>query len=224
MNDFTGRVNAGDETLGAIDYTQIQTRFDDVVFPYFSAFLADDPATDYNGPQTRRLNGPRTANVCLQDRFVANTDDHLSITFSDQALTVIREALDRDGPARVVRPDSVCAKLGGDPGGGGSNGRPACTITGTSGNDVLVGTSRSDVICAGGGNDVVRGAGGDDTVYGGSGNDTVRGDAVSDRLFGESGGDAVNSSDGVRGNDSVNGGADRDACNGDFGDGAASCP
>ena len=233
MNDFTKRINNPDETIGAIDYTQIQTRFDDVVFPYFSAFLADDPATNYNGPRTRRLNGPRTANVCLQDRFVANTDDHLSITFSDQALAVIREALDRDGPARVVRPDSICAKLGGDPGGGGggpdgsgegSNDRPGCTITGTSGNDVLRGTSGDDVICAGSGTDVVRGGGGDDTVFGGGGGDTLRGDSGSDRLFGESGGDAVNSSDRVRGNDSVNGGADHDACNGDFGDGQASCP
>lgn len=229
MSAFTRQVNRGDETAGPIDYTQIQTRFDDVVFPYFSAFLTDDPDNNYNGPRTRRMNGPRTANVCLQDRFVANTDDHLSITFSDQALIVIEEALRRDGPARVVRPDTVCARLGGDPGGGGSNGgnggsRPPCTITGTSSNDVLVGTPRDDVICAGAGNDVVRGAGGDDQVYGGRDNDTLRGDEGNDRLFGEGGPDAVNSSDGVRGNDSVNGGGGHDACNGDFGDGRSNCP
>ncbi|CAA9504748.1 MAG: hypothetical protein AVDCRST_MAG17-1582 [uncultured Solirubrobacterales bacterium] len=228
MNGFTRRINNPDETLGAIDYTQVQTRFDDVVFPYFSAFLADDPDTDYNGQQTRRLNGPRTANVCLQDRFAASTDDHLSITFSDQALIVIREALDRNGPARVLRPDSVCARLGGDPGGGGSrggsNGRPACTITGTSRNDVLVGTRGADVICAGAGNDVVRADHGDDTVHGGAGNDTLRGNDGVDRLFGEADRDAVNSSDGVRGNDSADGGAGRDVCNGDEGDGRANCP
>ena len=39
--EFTERVNQGDQTLGAIDYTQIQTRFDEVVIPYFSAFLAE---------------------------------------------------------------------------------------------------------------------------------------------------------------------------------------
>lgn len=232
MSAFTRQVNEGDETPGGIDYTQIQTRFDDVVIPYFSAFLAEDAENNYNGPQTKRLNGPRTANVCLQDRFVANTDDHLSITFSDQALIVIEEALGRDGPARIVRPDAVCAKLGGDPGGGGSGGsggggsagRPACTISGTPGNDVLTGTRGDDVICAGGGNDVVRADDGDDVVYGGTGNDTLRGDGGGDSLFGEGGGDAVNSSDGVRGNDSVNGGADNDACNGDQRDARTACP
>ena len=223
--EFTERVNQGDETLGAVDYTQIQTRFDDVVIPYFSAFLAETADNEYNGPQTKRLNGPSTANVCLQDRFAANTDDHVSITFSDQALIVIAEALGRDGPARVVRPDSVCAKLGGDPGGGGSGAgrRPPCTISGTTGNDVITGTSGDDVICSGAGNDVVRGGGGDDTVFGGPDNDTLRGDSGSDRLFGEAGTDAVNTGDGVRGNDSANGGGGSDACSGDFGDGQSDC-
>ena len=32
MSAFTRRVNAGDETLSGVDYTQIQTRYDDVVF------------------------------------------------------------------------------------------------------------------------------------------------------------------------------------------------
>lgn len=228
MSAFTKQLNSGDETAGPIDYTQIQTRFDDVVFPYFSAFLTDDADNNYNGPRTRRMNGPRTANVCLQDRFVANTDDHISAgTTSDQALLVAEEALRRDGPARVVRPDSVCAKLGGDPGGGseGSGGeRPPCTISGTAENDVLVGTSGDDVICAGGGNDVVHAAGGDDQVFGGGGNDTLRGDEGNDDLFGEGGNDAIGSHDEVRGNDSVNGGSGRDACDGDFGDAQRNCP
>ncbi len=227
---FTERINAGDETRGSIAYTQVQTRYDDVVFPYFSAFLADDRGPSSNGPRTVRLNGPRTTNYCLQDQFPTNTSDHLSIVFDDQAYVPVLDALRRSGPARPpTRPDSVCAKLGGDPGGGGSGsggsgGRPRCTIRGSADNDVLIGTPRDDVICAGAGNDVVRGGDGDDTVYGGSGNDTVRGDAGSDRLFGESGDDAVNSSDVVRGNDSINGGSGRDDCNGDFGDGQANCP
>jgi hypothetical protein len=226
MSAFTRNVNRGDETLAGIDYTQVQTRFDDVVIPYFSAYLAEEADNEYNGPQTTRLNGPNAANVCLQDRFVANTDDHVTITFSDQALIVIEEALRRDGPATVVRPDSVCARLGADPGGGGPSGGggpPACTISGTSRNDVIVGTNGDDVICAGAGNDVVRAEGGDDTVYGGADNDTLRGGKGFDRLFGQGERDVVNSSDGVRGNDSVDGGADSDTCNGDFGDGRANC-
>ena len=117
MSEFTRQVNRGDETPGTIAYTQIQTRFDDVVFPYFSAFLTDDADNNYNGPRTQRMNGPRTTNVCLQDRYIANLDDHNTITASDQALAVAKEALERSGPARAVRADSVCARLAEDPDG-----------------------------------------------------------------------------------------------------------
>ena len=40
-SNFIRRVNQDNDTLGDIDYTQIQTRFDEVVVPYFSAYLAD---------------------------------------------------------------------------------------------------------------------------------------------------------------------------------------
>jgi len=227
---FTEGINAGDETRGSIAYTQVQTRYDEVVFPYFSAFLADTSGPSSNGPRTLPLNGPRTTNYCLQDQFPTNTADHLNIVFDDQAYVPVFDALRRSGPARPpTRPDSVCARLAGDAGGGGSGsggsgGRPACTIRGSEDDDVLIGTAREDVICAGAGNDVVRGAGADDQVYGGEGNDTLRGDADADDLFGEGGRDVITSSDDVRGNDSINGGADRDVCNGDFGDGQANCP
>jgi triacylglycerol lipase len=221
---FTERLNAGDETHGPVDYTQVQTRYDDVVIPYFSSYLAETGGPSSNGPRTRALNGPSTTNYCLQDRFPANASDHVSIAFDDQAYGPVLDALARRGPARPpAAADSVCARLGGDPGGGASGGRPACTITGTPRNDVLRGTPRDDVICAGSGNDVVRGEGGDDEVRGGPGNDTLRGDAGADDLLGEGGNDAINSSDGVRGNDSTDGGAGTDACGGDFGDGRASC-
>jgi len=100
---FTERVNEGDETAGPIDYTQIQTRFDDTVLPYYSAYLADDPANDYNGPRTLRLNGERTTNYCLQDHYPADFSEHNTIAGDPNALTVIRDALGRGGPAEPPR-------------------------------------------------------------------------------------------------------------------------
>ena len=49
----------------------------------------------------------------------------------------------------------------------------ACTVTGTAGDDVLVGTRRTDYICGGGGDDVVMSSPGDDVVVGGPGTDRV---------------------------------------------------
>ena len=50
---------------------------------------------------------------------------------------------------------------------------PDCTITGTSGNDVLTGTAGSDVICGMGGDDTLKGQAGDDLLAGGAGTDKV---------------------------------------------------
>jgi Ca2+-binding RTX toxin-like protein len=55
---------------------------------------------------------------------------------------------------------------------------PACTITGTSGDDDLRGTSGHDVICGLGGNDFIQGLGGNDVLYGGSGADVLSGGRV----------------------------------------------
>ena len=49
---FLTRLNRGDETPGAVSYTQVTTRYDEVVVPYTSAYLAA---------------GPRTTNVTIQD-------------------------------------------------------------------------------------------------------------------------------------------------------------
>jgi len=111
----------------------------------------------------------------------------------------------------------------GTSGDGGGGGRPACTITGTTRNDILRGRPGRDVICAGAGNDVVRGGGGDGAVYAGEGNDVLQGDAGPDRLFGEGGNDTLNMSDRVRANDRGDGGAGTDACRGDPGDGLRDC-
>jgi hypothetical protein len=82
-------------------------------------------------------------------------------------------------------------------------GDPACTITGTPGNDRLVGTPRADVICGLGGNDTLIGNGGNDLLIGGPGNDTLDGGAGRDVLTGADGRDRLT---GGPGNDTLTGG------------------
>jgi Tol biopolymer transport system component len=104
-------------------------------------------------------------------------------------------------------------------------GRPPCTISGTSGDDVLNGTPAADVICGLGGEDRLRGFEGSDEVRGGSGNDIVYGGAGEDCVFGEAGDDIVNTEDTVEGNDVADGGGgSRDSCRTDPGDVTVNCP
>jgi Ca2+-binding RTX toxin-like protein len=90
----------------------------------------------------------------------------------------------------------------------------SCTITGTSGGEVLRGTPRRDVICALGGDDVVFGAGGGDTVYGGTGGDWIEGRGGNDRLLGGPGADVVS---GQSGGDRIAGGGGHDRLSGGIG-------
>ena len=83
-SDFITALNAGDESPGTISYTQIQTRYDQVVVPYTSAFLAAD--TD-------------VTNVLLQDKCAPDASDHLGIGHDPIALRWIQNALARTGPA-----------------------------------------------------------------------------------------------------------------------------
>jgi len=82
-----------------------------------------------------------------------------------------------------------------------------CTIMGTAGDDVLVGTSRRDVICglggadtihAGAGNDVVLGGSGSDSLFGGPGDDTILGGRGWDNLYPGRGVDYVDGGSGSR--------------------------
>ena len=63
-----------------------------------------------------------------------------------------------------------------------SGNSPACTITGTAGDDQLTGTAGDDVICGLAGNDTINGLGGDDVILGGPGNDTLIGGDGTDTL------------------------------------------
>lgn len=81
---FLTRLNRGDETPGDVSYTQVTTRYDEVVVPYTSAYLAP---------------GPRTTNVTIQDSCPTDTAEHVFIPMSRTAIQWALDALERPGPA-----------------------------------------------------------------------------------------------------------------------------
>jgi triacylglycerol lipase len=78
------QLNAGDETPGKVSYTQITTRYDEVVTPYLSAYLAP---------------GRRTTNITLQDLCPGDLSDHVVIPTDPVAIQLVLNALGRKGPA-----------------------------------------------------------------------------------------------------------------------------
>ena len=90
---FLQQLNAGDETPGAVSYTVVETRYDEVVTPFTSAFLAP---------------GPNTANILLQDACPNEVIDHHLIPHSALAIRWTLQALARRGPADPAHPPS-CA-------------------------------------------------------------------------------------------------------------------
>ncbi|HEY3466229.1 MAG TPA: alpha/beta fold hydrolase [Amycolatopsis sp.] len=88
-SDFLTDLNAGGETVPGIQYTVIQTRYDDVVTPYTSAFLK--PA-------------PNVKNILLQNVCGLDFTDHLGITYDPVAQGLVLNALD---PAHAKTPPCV---------------------------------------------------------------------------------------------------------------------
>ncbi|HET7355132.1 MAG TPA: alpha/beta fold hydrolase [Nocardioidaceae bacterium] len=86
---FLEDLNHPDETPGPVDYTQVETEYDEVVVPYTSAFL--EP-------------GPHSVNIGLQDRCPADHVDHLFIPMDRQAIAWVLDAFDRPGPADPSAP------------------------------------------------------------------------------------------------------------------------
>ena len=112
---------------------------------------------------------------------------------------------------------------------GAAPGARGCTVTGTSGDDVLAGTDEDDVICGLSGNDRIFGGEGDDVLYGDAGDDTLIAGDGDDRLEGGAGNDRLYGGEGKdvglggagndrvvgdEGNDTLTGGAGRDILNG----------
>jgi Ca2+-binding RTX toxin-like protein len=88
-------------------------------------------------------------------------------------------------------------------------------ITGTAGNDVLIGTDRDDVINGNGGTDQIFGMGGQDIISGGGGNDIIFGGDCTDLLMGGAGDDVMA---GENGDDYIGGDAGSDTAYGGPGD------
>ncbi len=80
-------------------------------------------------------------------------------------------------------------------------------LTGTAGNDALVGYATDDTISGLAGNDTLSGGGGNDTVDGGAGADNLRGNDGNDTLLGGADNDTLQ---GGNGNDILIGGAGND--------------
>ena len=81
---FLRDLNAGDETPGDVSYTQIVTRYDQVVVPYTSGYLAPDA---------------NVTNVTLQDVCPNDTSEHLRVPYDPPAIGLTLNALGRPGPA-----------------------------------------------------------------------------------------------------------------------------
>jgi len=77
-SSFIAELNAGGETVPGVAYTVIQTRYDQVVTPYTSAFLS----------------GPDVRNVTLQDQCPLDHGDHLSMPYDHIADADVLSALD----------------------------------------------------------------------------------------------------------------------------------
>jgi len=85
---FLTSLNAGDETPGKVSYTQIITRYDEVVVPATNGYLAP---------------GPRTANIAIQDICPNDLAEHLLIPTSTTTIALVLDALGHRGPARPRR-------------------------------------------------------------------------------------------------------------------------
>ena len=75
---FITVLNSGGETVAGVDYTVIQTRFDQVVTPYTSAFLS----------------GSGVKNILLQNQCILDLGDHLSMPYDHIAAADVLTALD----------------------------------------------------------------------------------------------------------------------------------
>jgi triacylglycerol esterase/lipase EstA (alpha/beta hydrolase family) len=84
-SSFLTRLNAGGDTVPGVHYTVIETKGDEVVTPYASAFLS----------------GPDVTNITVQDQCPADGSDHLEISYDPVALADMLNALDPANPVPV---------------------------------------------------------------------------------------------------------------------------
>jgi len=77
-SSFLTNLNSGGDTVPGVAYTVIETRYDEVVTPYTSAFLS----------------GPNVTNITLQNQCFLDLTDHLGIIYDPVALHDVLNALD----------------------------------------------------------------------------------------------------------------------------------
>ncbi|HEX6527723.1 MAG TPA: alpha/beta fold hydrolase [Streptosporangiaceae bacterium] len=82
---FLASLNAGGDTVPGVSYTVIESRDDEVVTPYTSAFLS----------------GPGVTNITVQDQCPLDQTDHVEIAADPVALADVLNALDPAAPVRV---------------------------------------------------------------------------------------------------------------------------
>jgi triacylglycerol esterase/lipase EstA (alpha/beta hydrolase family) len=82
---FLTELNSGAETVPGVSYTVIESRYDEVVTPYTSAFLT----------------GPGVTNIVLQDQCPLDFGEHLSMPYDHIAAADLLSALD---PSHPVHP------------------------------------------------------------------------------------------------------------------------
>ncbi|HET9168794.1 MAG TPA: alpha/beta fold hydrolase [Actinospica sp.] len=83
---FLTNLNAGGETAAGVNYTVIETRYDEVVTPYTNAFL---PAAS------------NVTNILLQNQCALDASDHLEIGYDPIAMADMLNALDPAHPQSV---------------------------------------------------------------------------------------------------------------------------
>ncbi len=91
-SSFLTALNADGGTRPGVRYVVIETKNDEVVTPYTSAFLS----------------GPNVQNITLQDQCAVDQSDHLSIPYDSNAIQDVLNALGPDDPG--FQP--LCAPVG----------------------------------------------------------------------------------------------------------------
>jgi triacylglycerol esterase/lipase EstA (alpha/beta hydrolase family) len=87
---FLTSLNAGGDTVSGVKYTVIQSRYDEVVTPYTSAFLT----------------GANVTNITIQSKCVLDLGDHLSMPYDH---IVDREVLNALDPAHAS--STICTPI-----------------------------------------------------------------------------------------------------------------
>ncbi|GAA1480828.1 alpha/beta fold hydrolase [Gordonia sinesedis] len=91
-SEFVTKLNAGGDTVPGVTYTVVATRYDEVTTPYPSTFLR----------------GPKVRNITLQNGCPADVSDHLALSYSPRAASIVLNAFGARTPDGKPVP-VVCA-------------------------------------------------------------------------------------------------------------------